>query len=289
VGGGDSPCGSSSGVGIDVIGPTTTRVSIIRNRTHDNVIDGISIDGGIYTTYVNVSGEAVTWSSGPKFNTEWITNEIIKINGVNYNIASVKSTTSMNLTASVTDNLLNVQMYAATTTYDSISRNFAYNNGSGTIGAGFYNSAASGNSYSGNVARLNNEQGFACAQGDFNSYSGDQAYSNDRDSSRVNQGFLVACNNTALLKVITSDHTASPTQVYGVYIGGNSYNTLVESPSLQGAGGGSPLNDLGFCTIYLTSGRAPRLWRFHLRINRDSRPQKYPVSDAQAHGRGSVG
>src|ERR1700730_3626533 len=74
---------SPTGVGLDLIGALTIKGTVSANRAHDNVFDGFSNDAHLLTI-VNTSGTAVTWVSGPKFNTSWKARQPIGIKNAIY-------------------------------------------------------------------------------------------------------------------------------------------------------------------------------------------------------------
>jgi hypothetical protein len=233
---------SPSGVGIDVIGFLVSHAVISGNYAHDNVFDGISVDGGAYGT-VSTSGTEVK-SSSPLFNVHWRPNETVRIGGTIYKVAFAHTSTEMTLARSAGTHAA-AAFCGPGLTFDVVTGNRSDFNGTGSIGTGFYNSAADGNVFSDNVARSNNLQGLACVQSAFVRYSGDKAISNDRNSRLANQGFAaLGCLSPSYMGVSTDDPTGSPTQVYGVYLDPTTSNATIWSPSLRGSGGGSALNDL---------------------------------------------
>ena len=84
--------GSSSGVGVDLIGNLIQQPVVVGNKLHDNFFDGFSI-GTLASATVTVSGATVTCtncgSSAPLFNVGWKPNTFVSVGGSTCQIASV--------------------------------------------------------------------------------------------------------------------------------------------------------------------------------------------------------
>lgn len=225
---------STSGAGIDIIGPTISQPVISGNYLHDNFFDGVSIGTEMFAT-VTVAGANVTCTtcgvSAPNFNLGWKPNSFISVGGTPCQIASVGSATTLTLTTSCG---ANGQFIGPTYVAATIAGNNSYNNGNALSGGtGYFQQGADGNTWTGNVARHNNVAGFGCSLSNFTVYSGDVAVSNDIENlGQDNGGFTI--NNCAFTQIdapVTLDPTTAPTQVNGVLNSGAFNTTIVGCPT----------------------------------------------------------
>lgn len=240
---------SSSGVGIDIISTgLILGVLIESNRLHDNVYDGVSVAGQL-NSVVNTSASTVTWVSGQTFNTAWKANTPVLINGLVFLVNAVASTTSLT-TKTAPGTLTGVAMVSPSVVRASIIGNNARNNGAiAGVGAGFWNASADQNTYSGNIAELNNVQGFGCNLSSFLSYSGDKAFKNNRGGGATPWGFsTTACQENEYIGITADDDLAVPTQTTGMLLDANSNSNFVITGSLFGTT--AALTDNGVTTEY---------------------------------------
>lgn len=226
---------SSSGVGIDFNSPLLDQPIVIGNRAHDNFFEGIDAVAQTVTT-VNTSGTTVTWVSGDNFNTAWRANQGMRINGVNYLIASVagaQTTLTLSTSAGVQTGVGFTGIGYMRGTFVG---NIAYNNGrgnSGSSGAGFSDSAY-GNSWSGNISYNNQAYGFIDQFSAFVTHTGDKAYNNGLRAG-TQPGFLAqGALNPSYLGVSTDDTQAVPTQTIGINFDGQTNNAYADSSSILG-------------------------------------------------------
>ena len=244
---------SQGGVGVDLIqnGSHLIREStIVGNRIHDNIFEGVATTSNIFST-VSTVGTSVTWVSGStQFNPQWKSGQVITIAQVPYRIASVASATSLTLQTSAGTQTIG---FAGPSLMDvTITGNISRNNGNAlmSVGPGFYNQFSDDVTYSGNIAISNNFEGFENFYGNSISHSGDKAYSNDTGSAvNRNYGFAdVGGIGNQYIGITADDPTASPTQTVGVNIGTFSTGALVMSISLYGLS--AKLTDTGVSTQY---------------------------------------
>lgn len=220
---------SSSGVGIDMIGPLIQQPVIVGNKLHDNFFDGVSLGTQMFATET-VSGANVTCTtcgvSAPNFNLGWQPNEFVSIGGTACQISSVGSATSLTLTTSCGSN---GQFIGPTYVGATVTGNNSWNNGNVLSGGtGYFEQGSDGNTWTGNSAQHNNLTGFGCALSSFTTYAGDVSISNDRQGSGgANAGFVFNnCAFTSVSAPVTLDPTTSPTQVNGV-LNSASFNTSI--------------------------------------------------------------
>jgi hypothetical protein len=239
---------SSSGVGIDIIGPLTVNAVVRDNRTHDNLFDGISNDGSLMVT-VSAKGKTVHRLSGPPFNPQWKPGQSVIINGTHYHIESLDQTGSTLVVSASVPATASALLYGPTVVGNSFLRNISINNATG-----LYNQMADGNSYGGNVAIHNALSGLIVNGGSFNTYRNDRASQNAQNHAKSNQGFTVDEGiGNRFIGIQADDNAARPTQIYGIGISAGARDTLVESGRLSGAGDGAPIHNLANSTIVRTA------------------------------------
>jgi Right handed beta helix region len=247
---------SQGGVGIDLIqqgSSSIVRPVVVGNVIHDNVFEGISPTTNI-VPIVNTAGTAVTWVSGPHFNTGMHAGENILINGAGAIVASVSSTTAMTVQTSVgtqTGVAMNLPGYMGAI----ISGNDVSLSGSGSVGPCYYNQFSDGNIYLGNIATKCNLSGFENFYSSYLTYTDDKAYSNDLSGTTVhNAGFTnLGGYSVSFINVATDDPQTVPTQTIGIRLDGTTSNSFIHSSSLFAA---IPLTDLsgGATTTSIING-----------------------------------
>jgi hypothetical protein len=239
---------SSSGVGIDIIGNLTKQAVVARNRTHDNLFDGISNDASLMekvdTLDTVVTCTTCSVSGTNTFDPNWKVNQPVIIGTKYYLLRSVSNTCTPACTltlASSAGTQKGAQFYGPSTVNNTFTNNETYNNATG-----IYNQMADGDHFLMNVARHNNLAGFYTNGGSFNTYEGDRAVSNSQNHRAANQGFSVNGGmKNAYINIAADDPTDPPTQHYGIALDANTHDTVIESDKLVGRGGGQPVNNLG--------------------------------------------
>jgi hypothetical protein len=236
---------SPTGVGIDIVGPLTIQTTVVGNRTHDNLLDGISDDASLMIA-VSITGKTIIWLSGPPFNRQWKFNQPVIIEGRYYHITSIANDGS---TLSVSPTLgpnARTTLFGPSVVHNSFVGNISWNNATG-----IFNQMADGNSYVRNRSFHNALAGSYTNGGSYNEYTDDEAYSNGQNHAVANQGFAV---NEGLSNrfhgIAADDPTPSPTQNYGISISTGSVDTLIENDHLIGTGGGRPVNNLAASTVW---------------------------------------
>lgn len=253
---------SGAGVGIDLIenGDQLLIQPLIQsNFIHDSSFEAVATNSNI-NPVVNTNGTAVTWVSGPPFNTGWKAGQVFQINAVDYKIASVSSGTSMTLQSSA--GVQNgVPSFGHTFMWASVVGNTFYNNGSSIGGAlagpGIFCQFVDGNTYQGNMVRTAFLEGIQLNACDFTSMSGNKFYSNARGSVAFHLAGIgiQASMGVSLNGDATDDPRTSPTQTIGLAVDNlpsntGSSNIICNSASIYGS---TPVSDPN-ATISTTIG-----------------------------------
>jgi hypothetical protein len=248
---------SQGGVGVDLIQQglgTINRPIVSLNNIHDNVFEGIAPTTNI-TPIVSTSGTAVSWVSGPHFNVNLKAYQPVIINGTNYFLSSVGSTTSATLTTSagtqtsVTSNFPGYM--GGTFTGNTIVNSGNGNMGFGGIGPCIYNAFSDSNVFTGNVGVGCWLEGFEDFYSSFIIHNGDKAYSNGVGGAALRtsgfNNFFGLSNSYA--DIGTWDVTSSPSQTVGWKNNGTS--AFITSNQIYAT---TPISDLGTLTTSLING-----------------------------------
>lgn len=239
------PTASHSGVGIDIISANglITQPIVVGNRCHENIFDGISIDGHLRAT-VNTGGTKVTATAGT-FNVNWKSGQWVAIGTGYYQISSVSSSTSLTLQTSA-GSQLGVSLIGSSSSYGIFADNQSYNNHN----VGLFCYFSDHNIFSGNTAYGCGLEGYGLDGCNQTIYSGDRSYGNGTRglTHRQSGWYVYAANATQLFGIAADDVTASPTQRYGVQIFSNCSNTFIKSSSIFGSTAG--VSDSGVNTSY---------------------------------------
>jgi len=237
------PVTSYTGVGINVSGPLTKHCLVAKNKTHDNVYDGILNDARFTTeasqTVVETKGSTVSALSGRAFDMRWKARQPVLINRVAFLIASVDDPKSLTLTASA-GSQTNAVFWGPLLAQNRFVANETYNNGvttpkDGALGAGIYSQSGDGDIFVDNVAMRNNVGGLVCNACSFNSYNGDRAFDNYRDSAEGNAGFVSQASlGNSYVDVRADDPSDAPatSQTVGVFLDQNTSGSVILSPLL---------------------------------------------------------
>jgi hypothetical protein len=215
------PITSYTGVGINVSGPMTKHCLVARNKTHDNVYDGILNDARFTSdasqTVVETKGTTVSVSSGHPFDIGWRSGQPVLINGTAFLIAWIDGPKSLTLVTSAGDQT-NAVFWGSLLAQNRFVANETYDNGvttpkDGALGAGIYNQNGDGNIFVNNVAIRNNVGGIVCNAYSFKSYNGDRAFDNYRDSTQGNAGFVSQASfGNSYVDVSAYDTVPQPTR-----------------------------------------------------------------------------
>lgn len=248
---------SQGGVGVDLIQQglgTINRPIVSLNNIHDNVFEGIAPTTNI-TPIVSTSGTAVSWVSGPHFNVNLKAYQPVIINGTNYFLSSVGSTTSATLTTSagtqtsVTSNFPGYM--GGTFTGNTIVNSGNGNMGFGGVGPCIYNAFSDSNVFTGNVGVGCWLEGFEDFYSSFTIHNGDKAYSNGVGGAALRtsgfNNFFGLSNSYA--DIGTWDVTSSPSQTVGWKNSGT--NASITSNQIYAT---TPISDLGTLTTSLING-----------------------------------
>jgi parallel beta-helix repeat protein len=242
---------SSSGVGIDLNSPSITASAVTGNTTHDNYYEGIDVVLVTQST-VNTNGVVVTWVACPPtttigcdpFDTSWLAKQGININGVNYLISSVSSTTQLTLTSSASTQT-NVSMFGAGSGHNTMTGNTAYENGHGNnpnSGHGF-GDISLGDTWSNNIAYNNGGAGFLDQLASGVSHTGDTAYNNDKGGAFAAGFVCYSCLNFTYTNLTAYDSSVPKKQSYGLTLDSKTNNTQCSSINMPL--GGPPLQNQG--------------------------------------------
>lgn len=232
------PNTSSSGVGIENIGPLLNQVAIIGNRTHDNVYDGISVANNMTLT-VNTNGTIITCTScgitTGSFDTNWQAGRWVQIADKPFQIASVSSPTSLTLQTSP-GTLPGAIMLAPTNAEATIFGNISYNNGNVlTGGTGILDFYSDGVTLDCNQANHNSLEGIGLYYSASSSVATNEADDNDQQGSGTHNAGYLAYNTFKVSFVGDSSRDdGGGTEAAGLLIAGG-VDTYVDSPRLAGS------------------------------------------------------
>jgi hypothetical protein len=211
---------SGVGVGVNFNSATLDEPMIVGNRSHDNFFEGFDVTPLTYSTVTCNGTTSVTGTGGDPFNTAWKIHFPVRINSINYLIASVSSTTSLTLTSNCPSGT-GLSMSGISYTRGLVVGNAAYANGRGnnsSSGHGFSDSGAYGDTYVGNSSYLNQGLGFLDTVAAYTTHTGDKAWNNDNNGGFSAGLLCLACFAEGYYDVFTDDSSSSPKQTVGIQL-----------------------------------------------------------------------
>lgn len=241
---------SSSGSGLDLNSANMEGIVVVGNTLSHNFFEGLDVTPQTITTVTTsngvlgaCAGNCVQKTAGDSFNTNWVANQGVQINGTNYLISSVQSATILTLTTAPGTQtgvaFVGIGIPDASSATAVVTGNTACDNGHGngnSTGQGFADLAYKV-SYSSNFACRNNAPGFVSNKSAFISHNGDVAIGNNL-SAAANGNFLAqATLNPSYYNVVTSGNG------YGIVWDTQTNNAFASGPNITGSTGA--VNNLG--------------------------------------------